>query len=149
MIILGSLVSYWDDHEYVGVRELLRLKNRALDGKQYACEHGYPELVPGDPHDTTRFEEIESSEPETPSSPSRLTSPSTYSLVEAPLEPKLECEDAPITPTPKEIMVTPTRWVRGFLNRFYKSLDRSVNAPKVAGTEEVSDDWALVSPEDV
>ncbi|KAK1216207.1 hypothetical protein PQX77_021170 [Marasmius sp. AFHP31] len=101
------------------------------------------------PHDTTRIKEFESSapdsEPETPPSPSLPTSPSTYSLVEAPPEPKLESEDAP-----KEIMATPTRWVRlGFLNKYYKSLDRRVNGPKVAGTEEVSDGWALVSREDV
>ncbi|KAK1219290.1 hypothetical protein PQX77_018000 [Marasmius sp. AFHP31] len=144
--------TYWKNYTYADVRELLHQKNCALDGKQYARERGYPELIPGDPHDTTRFKELESSEldsePETPPSPSRLTSPSTYSLVEAPLEAKLEPEDAPFTPTSKEIMVTPTRWVRGFLNRYYKSLDRSVNAPKVAGTEEVSDEWALVSRAD-
>ncbi|KAK1216789.1 hypothetical protein PQX77_020576 [Marasmius sp. AFHP31] len=119
---------------------------------QYAREHGYPELIPGDPHDTTRFKELDSSTPDSkPETPlSRLTSPSTYSLVEAPLEPKLKFEDAPTAPTPKEIMVTPTRWVRvrGFLNRYYKSLDRSVNTPKVADTEEVSDEWALVYRED-
>ncbi|KAK1218023.1 hypothetical protein PQX77_019306 [Marasmius sp. AFHP31] len=47
--VQGLIGSYWDDHEYAGVRELLRLKNRALDGKQYAHERGYPELIPGDP----------------------------------------------------------------------------------------------------
>ncbi|KAK1219757.1 hypothetical protein PQX77_017513 [Marasmius sp. AFHP31] len=154
MRVRGSIGTKWRDYEYADVRELLHQKNRALDGMQYAREHGYPELIPRDPHDTTRFKELKSSEPdsepETPPSPSQLTSPSTYSLVEAPLEPKLEPEDAPIVSTPKEIMVTPTCWVRGFLNRYYKSLDRSVtvNAPKVAGTEEISDEWALVSRED-
>ncbi|KAK1230410.1 hypothetical protein PQX77_006501, partial [Marasmius sp. AFHP31] len=125
--------------------------NRALDGKQYARERGYPELIPGDPHDTTRFKELESSTPDSkPETPlSQLTSPSTYSLVEAPLEPKLESEDAPTVPTSKEIMVTPTRWVRGFLNKFYNTPDRSVNVPKGTGTEELSDEWALVSREDV
>ncbi|KAK1234894.1 hypothetical protein PQX77_001894 [Marasmius sp. AFHP31] len=151
--VRGSIGSYWEDYEYAGVRELLHKKNCALDGMQYACEHGYPELVPGDPHDTTRFKELESSEldsePETPPSPSRLTSPSTYSLVEAPLEPKLESEDAPVAPTPKETMVTPIRWVRGFLNKFYNTPDRSVNVPKGTGTEELSDGWALVSREGV
>ncbi|KAK1217468.1 hypothetical protein PQX77_019880 [Marasmius sp. AFHP31] len=150
--VRGLIGTKWRDSLYVDVWELLHQKNRALDGKQYARERGYPELIPGDPHDTTRFKKLESSEldsePETPPSPSRLTSPSTYSLVEAPLEAKLKPEDAPFMPTSKEIMVTPTRWVRGFLNRYYKSLDRSVNAPKVAGTEEVSDEWALVSRED-
>ncbi|KAK1220939.1 hypothetical protein PQX77_016265 [Marasmius sp. AFHP31] len=150
--VQGLIGTHWRDYMYADVWELLHQKNRALDGMQYARERGYPELIPGDPHDTTRFKELESSTPDSkPETPlSRLTSPSTYSLVEAPLEPKLESEDAPTAPTPKEIMVTPTRWVRGFLNRYYKSLDRSVtvNAPKVAGTEEISDEWALVSRED-
>ncbi|KAK1219063.1 hypothetical protein PQX77_018230 [Marasmius sp. AFHP31] len=150
--VRGLIGTYWKNYTYADVWELLHQKNCALDGKQYARERGYPELIPGDPHDTTRITELESSEPdsepETPSSPSQLTSPSTYSLVEAPPEPKLEPEDAPIVSTPKEIMVTPTCWARGFLNRFYKSLDRSMNTPKFAGTEEVSDEWALVSRED-
>ncbi|KAK1215018.1 hypothetical protein PQX77_022392 [Marasmius sp. AFHP31] len=154
--VRGLTGAYWENFMYACVRELLHQKDRTLDGKQYARERGYPELIPGDPHDTTRFKELESSEldlePETPPSPSpspsQLTSPSTYSLVEAPLEAKLKTEDAPIVLTPKEIMVTPTCWARGFLNKFYKSLDRSVNAAKVASTEEVSDEWALVSRED-
>ncbi|KAK1217128.1 hypothetical protein PQX77_020229 [Marasmius sp. AFHP31] len=150
--VQGLIGTKWRDYEYADVRELLHRKNRDLKGKQYVREHGYPELILGDPHDTTRFKELESSTPDSkPETPlSRLTSPSTYSLVEAPLEPKLESEDAPTAPTPKEVMVTPTRWVRvrGFLNRYYKSLDRSVNTPKVADTEEVSDEWALVSRED-
>ncbi|KAK1220069.1 hypothetical protein PQX77_017185 [Marasmius sp. AFHP31] len=149
--VRGFIGSHWEGYSYAFVWELLHLKNRALDGKQYARERGYPELIPGDPHDTTRFKELESSTPDSkPETPlSRLTSPSTYSLVEAPLEPKLESEDAPTVPTSKEIMVTPTRWVRGFLNKFYNTPERSVNAPKVAGTEEVSDEWALVSRADV
>ncbi|KAK1218019.1 hypothetical protein PQX77_019317 [Marasmius sp. AFHP31] len=85
--VRGSIGTKWCDYEYADVRELLHQKNRALDGKQYAQEHGYPELVPGDPHDTTRFKELES-------------------------------EDARMVPTPKEIMMTPIRWVRGFLNKF-------------------------------
>ncbi|KAL0059226.1 hypothetical protein AAF712_014034 [Marasmius tenuissimus] len=131
--------SYWDDMESQTVRELLHQKDYDLDGKQYARDRGYPELIlgeyhfppwvstsvtlfPGDPHDTVRFQELESPEshlePKTSPSPSRLTSPSTYSLVEAPLEPRLKPEDAPKTPPPKEIMVTPTRWVRGFLKKY-------------------------------
>ncbi|KAK1230738.1 hypothetical protein PQX77_006161, partial [Marasmius sp. AFHP31] len=154
--VRGLIGTRWNDFEYTSVREILHQKNRDSDGKQYAREHGYPELVPGDPHDTTRFKELESSEldsePETPPLPSRLTSPSAYSLVEAPLEAKLESElEAPVVPTPKETMMTPTRWVRvrGFLNKYYNKPDRSVNVPKGTGTEELSDEWALVSREDV
>ncbi|KAK1215535.1 hypothetical protein PQX77_021858 [Marasmius sp. AFHP31] len=151
--VQGLIGSYWNYYGYAVVQELLHLKNRDSDGKQYARERGYPKLIPGDPHNSTRFKELESSEPdsepETPPSPSRLTSPSTYSLVEAPLEPKLESEDAPTVPTSKEIMVTPTRWVRGFLNKFYNTPDRSMNVPKATGTEELSDGWTLVSREGV
>ncbi|KAK1217839.1 hypothetical protein PQX77_019494 [Marasmius sp. AFHP31] len=153
--VRGLIGSSWNDYMYTGVRELLHQKNCALDGMQYAREHGYPELVPGDPHDSTRFEELKSSEsdsePETPPSPSRLTSPSMYSLVEAPLEAKLESKDAPVAPAPKETMVTLTRWrwEPSSLKHSAKRPDRSVNAPKVAGTEEVSDEWALVSRADV
>ncbi|KAK1220936.1 hypothetical protein PQX77_016262 [Marasmius sp. AFHP31] len=153
--VQGLIGSYWDDFEYICVRELLHQKNCTLDGKQYARERGYPKLIPGNPHDTTRFKELRSSEPdsepETPSEPSQLTSPSMYSLVEAPPEPKLESEEAPVAPTPKETMVTLTCWVRvrGFLNRYYNTPNRSVNVPKATGTEEVSDGWALVSREGV
>ncbi|KAK1219877.1 hypothetical protein PQX77_017381 [Marasmius sp. AFHP31] len=116
--VRGLIGTKWCDYEYADVRELLHQKNRALDGKQYAQEHGYPELVPGDPHDTTRFKELES-------------------------------EDACMVPTPKEIMMTPIHWVRGFLNKFYNTPDGSVNVPKATSTEEVSDGWVLVSRENV
>ncbi|KAK1227812.1 hypothetical protein PQX77_009187 [Marasmius sp. AFHP31] len=153
--VWGSIGTYWDNDMYTDVRELLHQKNRDLDGKQYAREHGYPELIPGDPHNTTRFKQLESSEsdsePETPPSPSQLTSPSMYSLVEAPLEAKLKSEDAPVAPAPKETMVTLACWVRvrGFLNKFYNTPNRSVNVLKATVTEELSDGWALVSREDV
>ncbi|KAK1220002.1 hypothetical protein PQX77_017250 [Marasmius sp. AFHP31] len=57
--VRGFIGSYWS-YEYACVRELLHWKSRDSDGKQYAHERGYPELIPGDPHDTTRFKELES-----------------------------------------------------------------------------------------
>ncbi|KAK1216206.1 hypothetical protein PQX77_021169 [Marasmius sp. AFHP31] len=50
MRVRGLIGTKWHDYEYADVRELLHQKNRALDGMQYAHEHGYPELIPGDPH---------------------------------------------------------------------------------------------------
>ncbi|KAK1221769.1 hypothetical protein PQX77_015425 [Marasmius sp. AFHP31] len=45
---IGS--SWWGDR-YETVHSHLRKRNYPLDGRQYAREHGYPELVYGDPHD--------------------------------------------------------------------------------------------------
>ncbi|KAK1221137.1 hypothetical protein PQX77_016060, partial [Marasmius sp. AFHP31] len=43
--------SYWGSEEYAFVQEHLTSKNYNLDGRQYAQEHGYPELIYADPHD--------------------------------------------------------------------------------------------------
>ncbi|KAK1215598.1 hypothetical protein PQX77_021787 [Marasmius sp. AFHP31] len=48
--ILPWIGSSWYYHEYEIVHNHLRKKNYPLDGRQYAQEHGYPELVYGDPH---------------------------------------------------------------------------------------------------
>ncbi|KAK1234585.1 hypothetical protein PQX77_002211 [Marasmius sp. AFHP31] len=107
--------TYWEEEEYDAVRDHLHSGNFSLDGKQYARERGYPELIFGaqhslrdmdnsltfflssaNPHGTDRIEEYESSDSEeleysdgelkpTPSH-SRLRSPSTFSLAEAPAE---------------------------------------------------------------
>ncbi|KAK1217615.1 hypothetical protein PQX77_019728, partial [Marasmius sp. AFHP31] len=50
--------SCWEDFEYDMVKRHLRKKKYAVDGKQYAQDHGYPELIWGDPHDH-RIEEAE------------------------------------------------------------------------------------------
>ncbi|KAK1227383.1 hypothetical protein PQX77_009621 [Marasmius sp. AFHP31] len=111
----GWIGTYWEEEKYDTVRDHLHSRNFTLDGKQYARERGYPELIFGvqhplhdmdnsltfflssaDPHGTDRIEEYESSDSEeleysdgelesTPS-PSRLGSPSTFSLAEAPAE---------------------------------------------------------------
>ncbi|KAK1216414.1 hypothetical protein PQX77_020967 [Marasmius sp. AFHP31] len=49
---------FWDKEDYTTVRESLCHKNYDLDGRKYACDHGYPELVFADPHETARIEEI-------------------------------------------------------------------------------------------
>ncbi|KAK1233437.1 hypothetical protein PQX77_003406, partial [Marasmius sp. AFHP31] len=46
MRVRGLIGTKWRDSLYVDVWELLHQKNCALDGKQYARERGYPELIP-------------------------------------------------------------------------------------------------------
>ncbi|KAJ8093734.1 hypothetical protein PM082_009594 [Marasmius tenuissimus] len=43
--------SYWYGSQYLTVQDYLRRKGYDLDGTKYARDHGYPELVPGDPLD--------------------------------------------------------------------------------------------------
>ncbi|KAL0064783.1 hypothetical protein AAF712_008330, partial [Marasmius tenuissimus] len=112
--------SNWEEENYATVREHLDSLDYDLDGWEYACEHGYPELIVGDPHG---IEDIaySDSELDCSSSPSRsqLTSPSSSSIVEEPTESQcdLEREDAPALP--KEGEGTATHWAkRGFLNKW-------------------------------
>ncbi|KAJ8085821.1 hypothetical protein PM082_004639 [Marasmius tenuissimus] len=43
--------SCWNGWDYNFVEDHLRLKNYDWDGRDYAREHGYPELIYGDPYD--------------------------------------------------------------------------------------------------
>ncbi|KAK1221719.1 hypothetical protein PQX77_015474 [Marasmius sp. AFHP31] len=58
--------SYWEEEDYACVRGHLRSRSYNLDGKQYPREHGHPELMLADPHDTARLEELECSESDIP-----------------------------------------------------------------------------------
>ncbi|KAK1225672.1 hypothetical protein PQX77_011375 [Marasmius sp. AFHP31] len=49
----------WEKEDYGFVREHLHSRSCNLDGKEYAYDHGHPELVFADPHDTARLEELE------------------------------------------------------------------------------------------
>jgi len=40
--------SYWDSYHYTFVRDFLGSIRQPLDGRQYAGEHGHPELIQGD-----------------------------------------------------------------------------------------------------
>ncbi|KAJ8096016.1 hypothetical protein PM082_015237 [Marasmius tenuissimus] len=90
--------SWWDKPDYTLVQSHLRTKNYDLDGRQYARDHGHPELIFADPHGTTRIQEFEDSNSdthsETSSSQSQLASPLSSSPVEAP-----GTEDTPTLPT--------------------------------------------------
>ncbi|KAK1233558.1 hypothetical protein PQX77_003280 [Marasmius sp. AFHP31] len=100
----------WEEEDIETVWDHLHPRNFNLDSKQYAREHGHPELILGaqhslrdmdnsltsflsaDPHGTERIEEYGGSDSEeleysdgefeTTPLPSRLGSPSTFSLVE-------------------------------------------------------------------
>ncbi|KAK1234736.1 hypothetical protein PQX77_002055, partial [Marasmius sp. AFHP31] len=58
--------SYWEEEDYACVRGHLRSRSYNLDGKQYAREHGHPELMLADPHDTARLEKLECSKSDIP-----------------------------------------------------------------------------------
>ncbi|KAK1215512.1 hypothetical protein PQX77_021876 [Marasmius sp. AFHP31] len=77
--------TYWKEEDYAFVREYLCLRSYDLDGKEYAHDHGHPELVFADPHDTARIGECEFSNSGLEASPSpSLASSSNSSLLEAP-----------------------------------------------------------------
>ncbi|KAK1218009.1 hypothetical protein PQX77_019319 [Marasmius sp. AFHP31] len=87
--------TYWLEWRYKFIQDHLCSKNYNQDGRQYAHEHGYPALIFADPHDVSRIEGVEDSEPELKdtdvdsgisSSPSQLASPSLSLLVEVPTE---------------------------------------------------------------
>ncbi|KAJ8074549.1 hypothetical protein PM082_015451 [Marasmius tenuissimus] len=147
----GFVGTSWQDFDYTTVWEVLWWKNYNLDGKQYAREYGYPELILGDPHDSTKIEDLDDSEPlnsDVQPSTLQLTSPSTYSLVETPPDSHVESENTPSLPN--ETMVAPTRWVKGFLNKYYSKLSvRQMKASSATGTVKNSDDWDLIEGEDV
>ncbi|KAJ8074327.1 hypothetical protein PM082_012640 [Marasmius tenuissimus] len=58
--VRSCIGSCWMYNEYHGVQQHLRSRNYELDGKMYAHDHGYPELIRGDPHER-RIEELEDS----------------------------------------------------------------------------------------
>ncbi|KAJ8075423.1 hypothetical protein PM082_019761 [Marasmius tenuissimus] len=94
--------SYWEDEEYRLIKSHLHTKNYEIDGKQYAQDHGYPELIWGDPHarriveleDTDSDEDLENSNQygdseeldESCSSISQPAYPSTSLFVDLPVE---------------------------------------------------------------
>ncbi|KAK1217960.1 hypothetical protein PQX77_019367 [Marasmius sp. AFHP31] len=126
--VQGLIGTYWSDEEYSVVQEVLWQKGYNLDGRQYAYNHGYPKLILGNPHDTTRFQEIEhsesDSEPKTPPKPSHTTSPSASSHSRP--EPPAPCD------TDHEVVLTlstdcpPTHWAKpGFLRTWYNVVSQA------------------------
>ncbi|KAK1228063.1 hypothetical protein PQX77_008911 [Marasmius sp. AFHP31] len=83
--------SCWPGNFYNSVRNHLRDKGYGSDGKQYARDKGYPELLRGaylscDPHDRRMAELEDSDSGESSRAEPQLTSPSTFSLVDTPID---------------------------------------------------------------
>ncbi|KAL0057119.1 hypothetical protein AAF712_016254, partial [Marasmius tenuissimus] len=76
--------SFWWAREYNVVKTYLHKKGYESDGKRYARDHGYPEMIRGDPHDKRMVELKDSDDDEPSPSISQFTSPSTFSLVDTP-----------------------------------------------------------------
>ncbi|KAK1216707.1 hypothetical protein PQX77_020659 [Marasmius sp. AFHP31] len=71
--VQGWFGSSWEKHLYAYVQHHLRSGGYELDGKQYARDHGYPELIHANPHATVGLKDPKIS-------PSQLASPSTSPL---------------------------------------------------------------------
>ncbi|KAJ8075346.1 hypothetical protein PM082_019684 [Marasmius tenuissimus] len=123
--------TFWDPDEYELVENHLRKKHYEVDGKQYAQDHGYPELIWGDPHartiieleDTDSDEDLENSNQhgdseeldESCSSISQPAYPSTSLFVDLPVEHALACTGEQDTrhETTVQNSVEETRRIRG------------------------------------
>ncbi|KAJ8077380.1 hypothetical protein PM082_001810 [Marasmius tenuissimus] len=93
--------SFWEEDGYALVQDHLCSRDHDLDGKQYAHEHRYPELIFADPHDTAMIEGLKDSnsdwETEASPSSSRPVSPSTPSIMEAPAKSTTDqCDGTPM-----------------------------------------------------
>ncbi|KAJ8079754.1 hypothetical protein PM082_016576 [Marasmius tenuissimus] len=49
--VTSLIGSQWNDEQYKSIREYLHRKGYAMDGRQYARDHNYPQLVRSDPHE--------------------------------------------------------------------------------------------------
>ncbi|KAL0064784.1 hypothetical protein AAF712_008331, partial [Marasmius tenuissimus] len=112
--------SNWGEEDYISIWEHLHLRNHNSDGRQYARQRKYPELVAGDPHDIARTRKEDfgcsNSGQETVPSPSQLASPSSSPPVKAPAESHRDPnhEDTPTSPKKGTV----THWAkRGFLKK--------------------------------
>ncbi|KAK1215639.1 hypothetical protein PQX77_021763 [Marasmius sp. AFHP31] len=126
--------SFWDSDNHTCVKDYLSLRSYGLDGERYAREHGYPELIYGDPHDTIKIEELKSSdskveysslEPETSSSSFRLTPWGAASLLmKTHSKCNTELED---TPQLRKEDTAVTDWAKpGFLRKWYNLVSETV-----------------------
>ncbi|KAK1230434.1 hypothetical protein PQX77_006477 [Marasmius sp. AFHP31] len=118
----GCIGSFWREQHYAVVQEHLCSRGYGADGKQYAREHRYPELIPADPHETARIEELEDPglQPETSLSPPQHASPSMPSPTDPPV---IGCGNTATLPTASAV----THWARpGFLKNCYNLFSETV-----------------------
>ncbi|KAK1218063.1 hypothetical protein PQX77_019260 [Marasmius sp. AFHP31] len=135
--VKGYIGSYWDDQEYAAVPVHLQSGGYELDGKQYARDHGYPELIheeliysdDSDSEWSTHCEYPGSDREVSPSHSPPLPSPS--SLSEAPTKHDTEHEDSesaqPVSHWAKPVFV---KWYNSVLATLAEAdgLDHSVVA---------------------
>ncbi|KAK1221315.1 hypothetical protein PQX77_015879 [Marasmius sp. AFHP31] len=141
----GWFGSHWEERHYACVRDHLQSGDYELDGKRYARDHGYPELVHADPHDNAIEELIYSDDSDSewsthckypgsdrevsPSHSPPLPSPS--SLSEAPTKHDTEHEDSesaqPVSHWAKPVFI---KWYNSVLATLAEAdgLDHSVVA---------------------
>ncbi|KAK1219090.1 hypothetical protein PQX77_018201 [Marasmius sp. AFHP31] len=152
--------SVWTTNEYDLAQQQLVSKKYKLNGKQYALDHGYPELIHGDPHErrakelSDSDEELSNSEGELEDveedkhlySRTHLTSPSTFSLINAPSD--LEC-------TRKEGPSITTRlakrlglWDNASADTGPQALEHKGKCRAVSQTDN-TDGWDLVESDDL
>ncbi|KAL0056900.1 hypothetical protein AAF712_016485, partial [Marasmius tenuissimus] len=144
--------SFWWVWDYNVVKPYLHKKGYESDGKRYACDHGYPALIQGDPHDR-RITELEDSDDEdsgdeepSPSS-SQLASPSTFSLINTPTQSEV---------MHKEKCLIPAILVKGFGLWTRKNTaspkpkqKRNSEIVNSRGPTDVPDEWDLVDTQDL
>ncbi|KAK1215840.1 hypothetical protein PQX77_021541, partial [Marasmius sp. AFHP31] len=139
--------SRWWPSDLEVVKRHLRNKGYESNGRQYAQDHGYPELIRGDPH-VKRMSELEFSDDDEPlPSESQLSSPSTFSLVDTPTKSEIVHE---------EKCSIPALLVKGLGLWTRKNAVSSEAQPKTetttVGSETptgVRDEWDLVDSEDL
>ncbi|KAK1221385.1 hypothetical protein PQX77_015792 [Marasmius sp. AFHP31] len=169
--------SSWTHERYRRVRDYMHKKGfEPTDGKRYARDHGYPELILSDPHDQ-RMVELNNSDTHQyfcsdSESTSSLESPMNFDsedafdsnsqdeiesysgdALECDSEHTLEQEQAQVSPKDEGTM---TRWVKrlGFLKNAYISPSRDESdllkrAASEAKKKKIdSDSWYLVDRED-
>ncbi|KAK1218069.1 hypothetical protein PQX77_019266 [Marasmius sp. AFHP31] len=70
--VQGWIGSSWEEHLHAHVQDHLQSGDYELNGKRYARDHGYPELIHADPRDNAIEEHICSNDSDSESSDSRL-----------------------------------------------------------------------------
>ncbi|KAK1221280.1 hypothetical protein PQX77_015910 [Marasmius sp. AFHP31] len=137
--------SCWPWNLYNLVRNHLRDKGYGSDGKRYARDKGYPELLRGDPHDRRMVELEDSDSDETCYSEPQLTSPSTFSLVDMPITSEEDDHSKGSS--------LPARLAKGF--RLWMNNNADMSSPRkgkhrvVSSERSDSDNWDLVKSEDL
>ncbi|KAK1217142.1 hypothetical protein PQX77_020212 [Marasmius sp. AFHP31] len=115
--------THWGQEHYATVREHLCLSGYNLDGRQYARDHGHPQLIIADSHISTRIKEPKDLESQLEASlaPLQFAPSSTPSPMDTPVT--LEYNNTSTLP----LASIATHWARpGFLKKFYDLVSENV-----------------------